>query len=362
MPEYRWLFHDLLTNDPLIELPLYGTSLTRIINGVGDMRGSFALDVEGFSGDDIVRSTVPGRTALYVDRDNELIWGGVLWTRTYQGQSQTFQFSGQTFESWLYKEYIRFSQEYVDFDRRNVVRDVMNKFQRDPFKDLNIRVSFITEGTEKRSTDQVINAYEFHTVGEEIEEILGGEMDWTIDVEYIDDIPTKLLRIGNPRLGKSSSESTIVFDYPGNVLNYFFPENSANGVVTQYSIGKGQGENMLDASFTHEDLLDAGWPRLEGVTSYKSVSRQETLNRHVEEDAEIFRAPVTTPSFNVDPFLDPRFGSYPIGSYARFDIKDARFPEGASFNERILGWKLNPESSQNREEVSLQIEHESELV
>ena len=72
---YRYLFADLLTNDILAELPITGVAFTQQLNQAGTFTGHLlisGLDTEKFN---VLPATIPGRTALYIDRTDP--WCGV---------------------------------------------------------------------------------------------------------------------------------------------------------------------------------------------------------------------------------------------------------------------------------------------
>jgi hypothetical protein len=98
---YRYLFADLVTNDILAEIPLTNVSFTQSLNTPGSFSGSILGSDAQEQGYDIVGSTIPARTAIYVDRDGVLIWGGIIWLRTWDTDSQHFTFSAREFGSYF---------------------------------------------------------------------------------------------------------------------------------------------------------------------------------------------------------------------------------------------------------------------
>src|SRR5688500_1705490 len=81
---YTYLIADLRGGAILDELPLSGVSFDKKLNDAGSLRAQLQVL------DPVIRSrgprllTEPGRTAIYVDRDGTLLWGGIIWTSRYR--------------------------------------------------------------------------------------------------------------------------------------------------------------------------------------------------------------------------------------------------------------------------------------
>lgn len=101
VPQYRYFTTDLLTNVVLAELPLTGVSYERAIKGAGSFSATVPAipKTEGF---DLYENTMPGKTALYVVRDGECVWGGIIWSRSYNVKEKTLSISGNEFTSYFH--------------------------------------------------------------------------------------------------------------------------------------------------------------------------------------------------------------------------------------------------------------------
>ena len=80
---YRYLFADLLTNEIVAELPITGVSFTQQLNQAGAFSAHLLLSGVNTFGYNVDASTQPTRNAIYVDRNGVLVWGGVIWSRSY---------------------------------------------------------------------------------------------------------------------------------------------------------------------------------------------------------------------------------------------------------------------------------------
>ncbi|SRR6266496_3757262 len=361
MAQYRYIFADLLTNSVLTELPIGGVSFNRILNAPGNWQGTMALGNENFSDQTIIDGTIPGRTAIYIERTNSagdvgLVWGGIVWSRTWQEQSLTFEYTGQSFESFTYMEDIRNSLTYTGVDQRNVLRDLITKMQAYPYRNINILVPSAFSNNIVRTSN--FNNFDSWTFGSAIEYMISFDagFDYTIDCQYDSSGNlTKVLRTDN-KLGTSVDTTQLTFDYPGNIKNFWFPENASRGATTVSGVGAGDGQSMLRTVDTNQQLLDAGYPELVQYYTNKDVTNGTTLASQVRANLNQLKVPVSVPTFEINPGMTPEFGTYQLGDYAKFNIESRRFPGGKTISSRIIGLNVTPPSSDSQEEVSLVIE------
>jgi hypothetical protein len=100
--EYRYFAYDLLTNELLVELPLTGVSYGRSLRESGTFSGSVTANENTFNLN-LYANTLPGKTALYVTRNGVCVWGGIIWTRSYNIVNKSLEISASEFTSYLYK-------------------------------------------------------------------------------------------------------------------------------------------------------------------------------------------------------------------------------------------------------------------
>lgn len=98
---YRYFTADLLSNTLLAEIPFKGVTYERALKGAGAFSGSIGVAAET-NGLDVYNSTLPGKTALYIVRNNECVWGGIIWSRNYDVVSKKLSVSASEFTSLLY--------------------------------------------------------------------------------------------------------------------------------------------------------------------------------------------------------------------------------------------------------------------
>jgi hypothetical protein len=112
-PVYRYFTVDLLSNALIAEIPFKGVSYERALKSAGSFSGTVPV-ISVTNSMDLYESTMPGKTALYIVRDNVCVWGGIIWSRSYDVVSRVLSVSASEFTSYLYHRHIwkTFSHEF----------------------------------------------------------------------------------------------------------------------------------------------------------------------------------------------------------------------------------------------------------
>jgi hypothetical protein len=124
---YRYFLVDLLTNEVIAEVPFQGVSYERVLRKAGGFSGSIPV-IAATQNLDLYEVTMPGRTAVYVMRNDVVVWGGIIWARKYQQQSKTLQVDASEFTSYLYHRHIWqtlvYGSEYIGVSSFSVTNKV----------------------------------------------------------------------------------------------------------------------------------------------------------------------------------------------------------------------------------------------
>jgi hypothetical protein len=99
--EYRYYLTDLLSNQVIAELPFTGVSYERKLIQAGNFSGSIPV-IEATKKYDLYETTMPGRTGIYVLRNGQCVWGGIIWSRSYDEGSKELTVDASEFTSYLY--------------------------------------------------------------------------------------------------------------------------------------------------------------------------------------------------------------------------------------------------------------------
>jgi len=100
-PEYRYFVTDLLSNSLLAEIPFQGVSYERSLKSAGKFSGNIAV-IDATDALNLYENTMPGKTALYVVRDDECVWGGIIWSRSYSLTERSLSVQAAEFTSYLH--------------------------------------------------------------------------------------------------------------------------------------------------------------------------------------------------------------------------------------------------------------------
>ena len=104
-PVYYYYTVDIVTNEVLAQIPFADVAYERKIKEPGGFEGVITV-TQQTEDLDLYNSTMPGKTALYVTRNGECVWGGIIWGRTYDLQGRNLSVSASEFTSYLQKRNI----------------------------------------------------------------------------------------------------------------------------------------------------------------------------------------------------------------------------------------------------------------
>jgi hypothetical protein len=99
--EYRYFVADFLSNEVIAELPFKSVSYERSLSSAGSFSGNIPV-IDATAAYDLYENTIPGKTALYIVRNNECVWGGIIWSRSYSLTSRELSVNASEFTSYFY--------------------------------------------------------------------------------------------------------------------------------------------------------------------------------------------------------------------------------------------------------------------
>jgi hypothetical protein len=339
--QYRYLFADLITNDILAELPLTNVSFTQTLNTPGSFSGTILGSDINETGYDIAGSTIPARTAIYVDRDGVLIWGGIIWLRTWDSDSQHFDFQAREFGSYFERR--RITDNFMDGDQALVyenedqlfiAQDLLTLAQTLAGGDIGVVVPNNVSGID---VTRVYYAYEFKDVWGAIKDLSNQQdgFDFNIDVAYDTNLePRKYAQTAYPFRGitfNANNADALVFEFPGNIVAYEWPDDGSVVANKMYGVGPQSNEAKIVAVATAPtNQITAGYPLLEDTVSYTDQYDPTILYQQTLGEVTAKQVPVVTPKIVIPAYASPVLGSYKTGDECLLRITDDRFPNNGS--------------------------------
>jgi len=359
---YRYLFADLRTNDILAELPLTGVTFTQVLNSPGTLNARLEISDLREQRYDITNNTIPARTALYVDRDGVLVWGGIVWFRRYNSETQTLEFTAREFLSYFERRRIAVNQAFTNTDQLTIAQSLVNTAQSATGGNIGITVGTETSGV---LVSRVYYGYELKDLYSGMKDLATADngFDMNIDVQYdANNEPTKILRLDYPYRGttyNSASPTALIFELPANLVMYEYPEDGSITANTVYGVGPGSNEGKLIVNASAPAQISSGWPLLEDTATYNDIYDTNLLTNLTAAEVYAKQDPVVTVKAILPAYVDPVLGSYKTGDQCLLRITDSRFPNngsgyGLTTVKRIVAINVEPgESSPERVTLTL---------
>lgn len=360
MTQYRYLFADLLTNAVIDELPLTGVQFGRELNTAGTFQGHMLLSDVREDVYSVIDQTIPGRTALYVDRDGTIVWGGIVWGRSYSSEDQSISFQAKEFESYFDKRRILTTYDAsAGVDQLTVAKALVDQIQAVAYGNIGVVVPTVTSGV---TVVKVYNGFEQKPLSEALYELsrANNGFDWNIDCSYDSSFNiVKNLDLAYPRRGRvysAANPNVPVLEFPGNIVAYSYPEEGGSIANVMLGIGAGSAEGQLKSTQTSSAQLGNGWARLEQAVSLTDYNDQTVLDQMTLAALNASLNPVTVMEVVTEAYNDPILGSFKTGDDVRVRVSDPRFPAGLDTVLRIGRYSVQPgESGPERITFSLVI-------
>lgn len=260
-PEFRYVTTNLLqtgsTPNPIIsELPFTGVNYTQQLNSNGTFQGHVLLSGIGASRFNAYEGTIPGKTILWVLYSDGVtntsipVWSGVIWAREYDSASQTLMISAQEMMSLYQHRRISTTKDYSTgsgFDPAYIAYQLMQYAEGLDNGKTGLTYNYLTTAL---LTKKVYYGYELKSVYQAVKDLSASYYDFKISP--LIDVNDRLINqftLGNP-LGALYSPSDplgIVFQFPGNLVEYKFPEDASTATNKLYGLGYGDNNTRLGA-------------------------------------------------------------------------------------------------------------------
>ncbi|MET9914577.1 hypothetical protein ABZZ74_49175 [Streptomyces sp. NPDC006476] len=361
LASYRLLVCDLRSDQLLDVLPVQGVSLDDYIGKTGRLTGTVPIPNTEIAAR-ARRALVPGRTAVWVERNRDIWWGGILWTLSLASDDRGrlgVQLQCGGWESYLYRRLLLTSQEAVQVDQFDIARGLLDYVQNTPGGDLGITYDTAASGTVR---DRTFSRYDLNTVGDLLDQLAAveGGFEWRIASHRDPDgRRVKVMQLGSPTIRTGASD--IVLTHPGPITSYTWPVDATTLANAWQSRGASVNSNQATTSYplTSPVLVDdtaigEGWPRLDGSSDYSTVEVQATLDAHARADWTAARSPAQIPEITVR--LDGTLTPALLGATVRIRIRDLWHPTPLDARYRVVGLSITPPERGRPETAKLYLE------
>ena len=317
---YRYLIADIRTNEIIAELPSNGCTYSFKLSEAGAFSATLSMNDEVLA-QDPQTATIPGRNAIYVMRDDTVVWGGILWGRRYSVTERKLELDAETFESYLDRIFQASTKKWVNTEQLDIARWLLSsrQVQDSLMMDIGTTVS-------GRKRDRKMYKFEYKEIGEEMSQLAGLIDGFDYGVEVYHDRKTHEIRrkfqFYYPSRGRTPNKSSLVFEYPGSITSIDVDLDAQEGANIVFTLGSGTGAEMVVGSAVDSAQIAAGWPPLEISRSFTSVKDLATLNAHAKNVLVLKKTPIEIFNVNVRADVDPEIGTYTVGDWAKFEFDD----------------------------------------
>jgi hypothetical protein len=264
VPDYRYTFTDLLTGAEKGTFPMEGVSFAEQMSSVGKFTGRLPTTDPAVRAQDPWGATEPRKSGLYVERDGDVVWGGIVWGRTRDQGGAGMVLTAATFESWLAYAFLRADTSFVGagYGAPSTFRSLASIVQGYPSGNVRLDVQGLTwpagaggDGTgETRVGGKVYLAADVRPLADIFDSWV---TDWKVPVEWRVDVgkgpaagyvQTLLVSEGPPPV-----TDLVALHYPGEVLTWTLEEDG----TAQATELVGSGTYSEKPDVTDEDLKKA---------------------------------------------------------------------------------------------------------
>lgn len=365
MPAYRYLLCDLLTDEPITDLPLSGVSFEKRISRVGSLSANLTASNRTLVEKARLVHRFAGRSALWVYRDGQVWWGGVLWAAPAQQAERggvELSLSAATFDSYAHHRALHSTLTYAGVDQGVIIPALWRHLQAQPSGDIGMVAEDQPTGTLR---DRTYYGHEQAYYGELIENLgdVEGGPEHTVDT-YLDETGARVkrLRVGN-RVG--ATVPTAVFQRAakggGRVLEWTDSVDATDagtafqvrGASVESNVGEESTPLLSGVHYDTARLAD-GWPLLDVTDDRSDVTQLDTLTGYARALRDARGGQVRTKGYTVQ-VADTGWTPNRVGDPVRIRLRDLWHTETTDETLRPVGCKVTPSEKGQAETIELLI-------
>lgn len=359
---YYFRFADLLTDADVLEMSAPFTADRRIIQP-GAL--SISIPIPNASIGSAVMNIVPQKTICHVYRGDAILGSYIIWAKTISMDTSgkvTADVQGATLESYLYKRRLSQDLVYAGEEQLDIAADLIAEAQIGYSAyptSADIGVTPFTCAASGQLRDRTYLRSDADYVGDIIEALANVDNGFEFMIHTSDSGGTRERRIlfGYPTL--AASASPIVLEHPGNITAFSVLYDGSAGATVFTARGKssatetGEEDAPLESDPGYAtEYLDNGWPIIDRVVDYQSVSLKSTLDQYALWWASRRGGSIIVPDFDVDPtsMFDSGFSAMSLGATATVVMDNPAFPTVNGVptwgqTSRVIGFELSVDES-----------------
>lgn len=373
---------DLYTGAYQGRLPLAGVTFSSQLLNAGSCSGTLDIASPAVQALGPLGLSAPARTALAIDYQGALIWGGVIWPRDYKFDSTSRQLTVTATELWSYPSARAQATDYsappfsgftgnvgsgmAIWNATNTAADgvydpmlvawqlLYDALTQVPYGNilggLSIAANgftspsdYLASGTATPGGDYTNINYPYpslQTLGSIISQNaqngLGVGFDYAVDVVYSagpGSPPVGTVNLSYPRRGRTYAQNNLVMNC-GQAISYELPEDGTQTGNTVYE----QGSSGSLSVSQNIQPLEGGYPILEQIMSRSNITSaniMQVLATLGVADLALKSYAVATPTCTFDLFTSPvPLGEFIVGDDVRWIIP-ATDGNGEIFDPRV---------------------------
>ena len=261
-------------NQIVAELPFTGVSFSQQLNSVGTFQGHVLLSGLNTTALNVYDSTVPGQHILWVIYTDPFgnttpVWSGIIWGRDYDSVSQTLSISAQEMMSLYNRRLISTTKDYstnpsdpLGYDPAYIAYQLMTYAEGLQHGNTGLTQN---SATTTYRTKKKYEGYQLKSVYQAIKDLSANFFDFAIK-PYLDgsgNLYNKFtIGTNGPHGGflgsvyDANSYILPVFQFPGNLVGYHFPEDASAAANKLYGLGYGDNTSRIGAIAKDADKIN----------------------------------------------------------------------------------------------------------
>lgn len=344
MAEFKYYFYDISTRRLIDVLPVEGVAFGWELRGIGTLTGTIPMYADDLPAQRVVDAIYPYRTKVFVERGDELVWGGWIHEQpSYDSTTGTVTINAEESLGYFNSRTVP-TVRYDNTDQLDIARSLISTPQAEEGGDfwMGTDPTYMSGVMRDRGYSQSDQSSVLTTLTQ-LSEVING-FDFGTQVGRIGADPYELLLLGYPRLGRATYTSGLVFEFDrfssggGNVESYTWSDGGTPMASRVWANSETPDGVQLTYRSDNATLTANGYPLMEHSENFDNVTNVETLASHAAAMSAYRSGPRVTVQFTMKAQSGIEIGDFQVGDDVLVRISDHRFPPSASGGPGFLGY------------------------